>query len=305
MEPCGSDRAISNGPMHRERDARTRFAVYRGAQLVAVVALLGAAEAFAAASPGCETGPARDGGALTLSAGGFERRALVRVPQGYDGKTPRPVAIAFHGFGQDLPNAAAMFAVESAWPDAIAVYPEGLERPYPGFPGERVAAFRGAVARGWQVTATELGDRDLAFFDVLRDAVLQKYCVDPAGLYVLGFSNGAYFANLLGCLRPDAIRGIAAAAGGLRCEPAKPLAVILFHGTNDPIVRFEESLDAARAWGRRDGCEAPAEAPALGCFPRKDCAKEGVVLCADYGDHHYERPFTERAVEFFQGRPRR
>jgi len=79
--------------------------------------------------------------------------------------------------------------------------------------------------------------------------------------------------------------------------------VIIFHGTNDPIVRFEESLDAARAWGHRDGCEASGEAPALGCVARKDCAKAGVVLCTDDGSHHYEREFTERAAEFFR-RPR-
>ncbi len=218
-------------------------------------------EAFAAASPGCVAAQIPDGGVLTLSAAGFERRALVREPHGYDGKTPRPVAIAFHGFGQHLRNAEAMFAVASAWPDAIAVYPEGLERPYPDFPGDRAADFHGAVARGWQIKPKELGDRDLGFFDALRDAVLRKYCADPARLYVLGFSNGAYFANLIGCLRPDAIAGIAAAGGGLRCEPSKPLAVIIFHGTNDPIVRFAESVDAARAWGHRDGCEAPPGDP--------------------------------------------
>jgi polyhydroxybutyrate depolymerase len=232
--------------MNRESEARARIIVSRGVALIAVAALLGAAEIFAAASPGCEAAQVRDGGALTVSAAGHERRALVRVPQSYDGKTPRPVAIAFHGFGQDLRNAEAMFAVESAWPNAIAVFPEGLERPYPDFPGDRLSDFHGAVARGWQVKPNELGDRDLVFFDALRDAVLGKYCADPARLYLLGFSNGAYFANLIGCLRPDAIAGIAAAGGGLRCEPSKPLAVIIFHGTNDPIVRFEESLDAAR-----------------------------------------------------------
>ena len=60
---------------------------------MAVAALLGAAEIFAAASPGCGAAQVRDGGALTVSAAGHERRALVRVPQSYDGKTPRPVAI--------------------------------------------------------------------------------------------------------------------------------------------------------------------------------------------------------------------
>jgi polyhydroxybutyrate depolymerase len=277
----------------------------RAALLIAFVALVGAGQAFGASSPGCEVSPPREGGELKLSAGGLERRAVVRLPRDYHGKTPRPVAIGFHGFGQDLRNAAEMFAVENAWPDAIAVYPEGLQRPYPEFPGDRVADFRGAVSRGWQVTAKDLGDRDLVFFDVLRDAVLQKYCVDPASLYLLGFSNGAYFANLLGCLRPDAVRGIAAAGGGLRCEPSKPLPVILFHGTNDPIVRFEESLDAARAWSRLDGCEAPADARALGCVPRQGCAKGDVVLCADGGSHHYERWFTERAAEFFRRQPAR
>jgi polyhydroxybutyrate depolymerase len=286
--------------MHREREGRARRIVSRGVVLAAAVAFLGAAEAFAAASPGCEGASVHDGGALTLSAAGLERRALVRVPQGYDGKTPRPIAIAFHGFGQDLRNAEAMFAVESAWPDAIAVYPEGLERPYPDFPGDRVADFHGAVARGWQVKPKELGDRDLVFFDALRDAVLRNYCADPARLYVLGFSNGAYFANLIGCLRPDAVKGIAAAGGGLRCEPSKPLSVILFHGTNDPVVSFDESLDAARAWGRRDGCEASPGGPALGCVPRKDCASARVMLCADGGSHHYERSFTEQAAEFLR-----
>jgi polyhydroxybutyrate depolymerase len=300
----GSLGRFSNHPaMNREREARARIIASRGLALIAVAAFLEPAETFAAASPGCQPAQVRDGGAVTVSAAGHERRALVRVPQSYDGKTPRPLVIAFHGFGQDLRNAEVMFAVESAWPDAIAVYPEGLERPYPDFPGDRGADFHGAVARGWQVKPKELGDRDLFFFDALRDAVLRKYCADPARLYLLGFSNGAYFANLIGCLRPDAVEGIAAAGGGLRCEPSKPLAVILFHGTNDPIVRFEESLDAARAWGRRDGCEASPDGAALGCVPRKHCENGRVVLCADGGSHHYEPSFTERAAEFFRPRP--
>ena len=254
--------------------------------------------AAAAASPGCDGAPAK-GGERTVSVAGMERRVVVRVPADYDGKTPRPLVVAFHGFTQSLENAEMMFAVGRAWPEAVVAYPRGTTRRYPGFPGERLDEFRDGVGVGWQVSRGELGDRDLAFFDALREAVGRAYCVDRSRLYVLGFSNGAYFASLLGCERPEAVGAIVAAGGGIRCEARKPVPVMLFHGAQDRIVRVQESVDATRVWAATNGCRPGADSTALGCVARQGCSAE-VVLCVDEGEHHYEPSFTDEAVEFFR-----
>ena len=58
---------------------------------------------------------------------GVTREALVYVPAA--ARPPTPVVFAFHGHGGTMKNAAAHFGCHRLWPEAIAVYMQGLNTP--------------------------------------------------------------------------------------------------------------------------------------------------------------------------------
>jgi polyhydroxybutyrate depolymerase len=233
-------------------------------------------------------------GRFAIQVRGLERHYLLHPGSRSADPGPRPAVIVFHGFTQSARSAEELFDFSQVWPEAIAVYPEGLDRTV-----ERLGGARGP---GWQFAAGEFDDRDVAFFDALRARLVERHGADPDRLFVFGYSNGAYFANLLGCLRPDAVAGLAAVAGGIPCRPKHPVPAILSHGIQDRLVPFGDGQRAADTWAEANGAgEALPEAD--GCSLRRGSAS-AVVFCTHPGGHEYDRSFTARAAEFFRSIPR-
>jgi polyhydroxybutyrate depolymerase len=68
--------------------------------------------------------------------------------------------------------------------------------------------------------------------------------VDPARVYLVGFSNGGFMAYRAACELGRLLAGIFSIAGaGLsdtsRCRPDKALSVVQIHGERDAIVKFD------------------------------------------------------------------
>jgi poly(3-hydroxybutyrate) depolymerase len=231
-------------------------------------------------------------GTVELQVGSTKRIFLLRLPPGYDARSPRPAVLAFHGFTMNAHLMESLVDLTEAWPEALAIYPQGLLRQFETLPV--------GSQPGWQVTAGEFGDRDLAFVDAMLTWLRENHCLDEKKVYALGYSNGAYFSHLLGCIRPDAIAGLAAAAGGTLCTPTRPRPVILSHGIGDTLVDYEQGVAAARVWARSDGCNAPPENGTAGCTQAGSCANASVVLCSYDGGHTYDNSFTGQAVRFFK-----
>lgn len=109
---------------------------------------------------------------------------------------------------------------------------------------------------------------DVGFLSALIDALTATYGVDPARVYVTGFSNGASMTYRLACERPDRIAAIAPVSGGMAarmtpgCAQAsrRPIPLLAVHGTADPVVPFDSGeLEGNLAyWVRRNGCETTA-----------------------------------------------
>lgn len=123
------------------------------------------------------------------------------------------------------------------------------------------------------------GDRDdAAFLTAVADRLIAARCVDPARVYVAGFSGGARMASWMGCVAADRVAAIAAVAG-LRagtpsardprrpepdsCRPRRALPIITFAGdadTENPIAgggaaywRYPMKAALDR-WAALDGC---------------------------------------------------
>jgi polyhydroxybutyrate depolymerase len=98
------------------------------------------------------------------------------------------------------------------------------------------------------------------------DAAERRLCTDPARILVTGISSGGRMTTAAGCELADRVLAIAPVSGGTRklppCRPARPLSVLDFHGTSDPIVIYRgrgpdadgRVMDVMAGWARRNGC---------------------------------------------------
>jgi polyhydroxybutyrate depolymerase len=164
---------------------------------------------------------------------GVAREALVYIPT--SAKTDAtPVVFAFHGHGGNMRNAARSFAYHSAWPEAIVVYPQGLNTP------GRLTDPEGKKP-GWQGGVGDQGDRDLKFFDTMLSALEKDAKVDSKRIYSTGHSNGGGFTYLLWAARGEKLAAVApsAAAAARSRTLLKPKPVLHAGSEKDPLVKFE------------------------------------------------------------------
>lgn len=165
-----------------------------------------------------------------IISSGETRRYLLHVPKNIDPSQPVPLVITIHGFAQWPANQANV----SQWnPIAdregfIVVYPSGT-----GFP------------KRWQAFPQQsfADSKDVVFISDLIDTLSAQYNIDPARIYVNGLSNGGGMTFLLSCELADRIAATGSVGGAFvmpmeKCNPSRPVPLIAFHGTADPIVPF-------------------------------------------------------------------
>ncbi len=133
-----------------------------------------------------------------LDVHGTERTYDLEIPSPYDATRSYPLVFAFHGGGGSSASARATFDFSSVARDsAIFVYPAAMDG-------------------NWDLDSPTDQNADIAFFDALVDSLSASHCVDTQRVFATGFSNGAYFANQLGCRRGDVLRAIAPHGGTFR-----------------------------------------------------------------------------------------
>lgn len=247
------------------------------ALLLAALSLAAAAPARAAPpvdAPAGTCAPARPHpaglAAYTVESGGRERRYFLYVPSGYDGASPRPLVLDFHGSGSHPRQQLAIdgMARHADAQGFLVLLPEAAA-PFP--PGGHT----------WNAPPDPRLPDDVRFAeDALADAA-RRVCVDAARVYATGFSGGARLASELACARPERIAALGAVAG-LRAPPGcGPVPVIAFHGTADRVNPYAGGGpaywgygvdEAVRRWARANGCAAA----------RPDAARGAAVTARRY-----------------------
>jgi polyhydroxybutyrate depolymerase len=116
---------------------------------------------------------------------------------------------------------------------------------------------------------------DLARLETLIDHWRQRPEIDPARVYVVGFSNGGFMAHRLACWMDDRLAAVVSVGGAGRdreeaCAAVSSIAVAEVHGDADPIVPY----GGGRVFGDRALDPFPSApqtirdwADRLGCFP--------------------------------------
>lgn len=235
---------------------------------------------------------------LSLTVDGVERAALVYAPESARSK-PSPLVFCWHGHGGGSRQAANSFQMHRSWPQAIAVYPQGL--PTSGRTDPE------GLRAGWQITTRgPLADRDLKFFDALFARIQKDYSVDLKRVYAMGHSNGGRFTYVLWQARGDVF-----AAFGPSGSPAlgmirnfKPKPVFHIAGEKDQLVSFSSQKLTI------DGLEKLLKCSKVGAntsgYLTTQPGENGLEL-ATYvhpGGHEYPRQAVPLMVEFFKRHPK-
>jgi polyhydroxybutyrate depolymerase len=228
---------------------------------------------------------------------GVRREALGYFPASVG--EPAPLVFVFHGHGGTARNAARTFGIHTHWPEAVVVYPQGLNTP------GRLTDPEGREP-GWQHGPGEQGDRDLKFFDAMLDRLRRERAIDDARVYATGHSNGGGFTYLLWSQRGDALAAVApsaavarAARGGLSPKPVMHLA-----GRRDELVEFTWQEETIRALRRLNGtAEGTPWAPDCTRYPSERGTP--VVTFIHEGAHGFSREAPPLIVRFFREHPRK
>lgn len=119
--------------------------------------------------------------------------------------------------------------------------------------------------------ASAHGPDDVQFARTLYRYLASRLCIDTAQVYATGISRGGRFASRLASEMSDIISAIGVVSGLRYPQPnnaSRPIPVIAFHGTADPINPYEDGgptywqtgvENAVRGWASFNGCRRQAE----------------------------------------------
>nr|VDG63692.1 Poly(3-hydroxybutyrate) depolymerase [Streptococcus thermophilus] len=186
-----------------------------------------------------------------IEAGGLDRKFIVTVPPDVEERIDLPLIFAFHGYKNNAEAMRKFTQLDRA--HAVVVYMDG-------------------VGDAWAPApyAKTTGEQDLAYFDAVRQQMLDEFPIDPARVFVTGLSNGGGFAAYTACHRSHQITGIATVSAAFYdkvfedCSPT-PVKQIDMHGTKDGIIEYEGGVRHNEAYmdiedvmanaSRRNHCE--------------------------------------------------
>ncbi len=168
----------------------------------------------------------------TLTVGTAKREYRLFVPKTVDLTKPAPLVVAFHGLLIDSKDVMPKYTKLNDTAEEhkfLVAYPNAIDRSW-GLRPEKVTA-------------------DLTFFDALLKELQGRYKIDANRVYVLGMSNGGYFAHLVGKERSKVIAAVASHSGllglqtilGIKAERKFP--VLIVHGDKDRLQPIDWARD--------------------------------------------------------------
>lgn len=228
--------------------------------------------AVPSASVGLQTG--------TITTAGFEYDFQMIVPSSYDGTTPIPVVLDFHGLGSNGAQ-QALFSGVAALAETegfLSVQPTGIPNPTDD---ER---------NSWELPQFDVPVRDDVQMVVdMLDFITENVCIDPGRVYSMGMSNGSLFTSELVCDLSERIAGAVSVAGVTHddsCDPSRAVPYLAFHGIDDETVPFngggESSLGADPFFEQVMPEEFSQFADDFGCTGSEDSSVTAEITLTSY-----------------------
>lgn len=167
----------------------------------------------------------------------------VREPDGWDGRTPLPVLIHFHGWQRTgaLPINHQRISGATRKRGVLLVAPNGRRKT-------------------WDFWTSET--EDVAFAADLMTEIARRYPVADGQIFLSGYSYGAAMASRVACDRGNRVRALLSISGTIpqteTCAQA-PTEARHVHGLTDTVLRFPFAADgdpggAVALWRARLGC---------------------------------------------------
>ena len=232
---------------------------------------------------------------MSVNVDGKNRTFIMHVPSAYKGDKPVPLVVDYHPIGGSGQGQLQGTTYKSQ------TDPEGVISLYPDGTGGK-----SMMGAGWNVGPCCSNDDDVKFSREMIKSVEEKVCIDTKRVYATGFSMGGGMSNHVACYMSDIYAAVAPAAMDLNktnsatCNPDRPISIIMFRGTNDPVCRyqggdsgFNDGLNFLGAegnfnfWKEKNGCSGSPSKNSNGCNEYSNC-KDGtkVVLCTKQGGGH-------------------
>ncbi len=231
---------------------------------------------------------------------GVQRDALVYLPtlarSETSSATRTPLVFVFHGHGGTMRHAARTFHLHELWPEAICVYPQGLNT------AGRLTDPEGKKP-GWQPAVGENNDRDLKFFDSMLESLKKQYAVDETRVFSTGHSNGAGFTYLLWSERGDQLAAVAPSAAVAKLNLAsklKPKPVLHLAGEKDALVKFAWQERTIAQLKKLNQCASDSKEWELQSQLFSSPIHTPVVTYIHSGTHAFPREAPELIVRFFK-----
>lgn len=203
------------------------------------------AERQGAQAPGRQVSGAR---AVTIMQDGRQRTFYVYAPSTLASQPA--VVLVFHGGGGN----ARRFLRSSNVP--AAAEQGGFLAVFPDAGGQRWNDGRADTAGGAD---------DVAFVRAIVDQLRQDYGADPNRIFATGISNGGIFTYKLACDASELVAGIAPVAANMPdalradCAPRQGTPVMMFSGTDDPLMTFDGGPPRLQGLLERAGRSATEE----------------------------------------------
>jgi polyhydroxybutyrate depolymerase len=233
---------------------------------------------------------------MTWTIDGVKREAIVFAPKSAT-NTKSPVVLSFHGHGDDMENFSSV-EIQTYWPEAIVVYPQGL-------PSSRDGSNTSDGLSGWQTRGGQYVDRDLKLVDAILADLHRKYQVDDTRIYATGFSNGAGFSFLLWGERPQIFAAFAPVAGRIHASVhlTDPKPLLQIAGTQDGNIPFAEQRAAMEAARQENGATGAGQPCGSGCLLFTSTKGAPVMTVIHNGGHIYPEGTSQMIVKFFKDHP--
>lgn len=231
----------------------------------------------------------------TFDIEGVTREAVIFIPPTAS-KKPAPVVFVFHGHGGSSQRALEQFTMPKNWPEAISVHMQGLATVSAGDPEGKKP--------GWQSKPGDYKDRDLKFFDAVLDRLLKSGKADEKHIYVTGFSNGGGFTYVLWAARGDKIAAVAPGAApnaNRMISQLKAKPVLSISGRKDPLVKYENQMEAAEDLRKLNGCDGRGRPWGRQGTLYRSKTGTPVLVLVHPGGHEIPDNVPVAVVKFFQG----
>lgn len=202
---------------------------------------------------------------FTLTHDGLTRSYRLHLPVDYNADSIYPLVVNMHGLGSNAIEQEIYTGFNSVADSAgfLVAYPNG-------------------VSETWNVSSST-GTDDVGFISALIDTLDLSYNLDLSRVYATGMSMGGFMSYRLACELSDRIAAIASVTGlqaFYPCNPERPVPVMQFHGTADPIVPYTGVPTTINNWVTYNTCPT---VPVITDLPDIDPTDNSTVTRSYYG----------------------